>query len=72
MPMKVKVMFQDVKYNRTCLVTNGWKPFAKKYNLQVGDKCKFVMTQREPLSFTMTITQAKGFSFLLPRFIYCY
>ncbi|XP_039686024.1 B3 domain-containing transcription factor VRN1 [Medicago truncatula] len=61
MPMKVKVMFQDVKYNRTCFVTNGWKPFAKKYNLQVGNVCKFVMTQLHPLSFTITITQAKGY-----------
>ncbi|XP_039690901.1 putative B3 domain-containing protein Os03g0621600 isoform X1 [Medicago truncatula] len=61
MPMKVKVRFQDIKNNRTCIVTSGWKPFAKKYNLQVGDKCKFVMTQLQPLSFTITITQAKGY-----------
>jgi len=72
MPMKVKVKLQDIKYNRTCIVTSGWKPFAKKYNLQVGNVCKFVMTQLQPLSFTITITQAKGFSFLLSRFIYYY
>ncbi|GAU49059.1 hypothetical protein TSUD_25170 [Trifolium subterraneum] len=36
----------------------GWKSFSQEHNLQVGDVCKFEMTQREPLSFTITIIPA--------------
>lgn len=59
MPMKVKMMFDGTFTNRTSIVTNGWKLFAQKYNLQVGDVSKFVMTQLQPLSFTITIIPAK-------------
>jgi len=72
--MKVNVNFED--NNRRSVLTIGWKSFNQKYNLQVGDKCKFVMTQREPLSFTVTITpsreqssseklKSQGFSFFV-------
>ncbi|WJX16939.1 hypothetical protein P8452_06911 [Trifolium repens] len=37
-------------------ITGGWKSFSQEHNLHVGDVCKFEMTQREPLSFTITIT----------------
>jgi hypothetical protein len=33
----------------------GWKSFSKEHDLKVGDVCKFDTTQREPLSFTITI-----------------
>jgi hypothetical protein len=55
-------------------MTTGWKSFAQEHNLQVGDVCKFEMTQREPLSFTITITpstkepcteQFRGISFTI-------
>jgi hypothetical protein len=36
----------------------GWKSFVQEHNLQAGDVCKFVMTQRKPLSFTITIIPA--------------
>jgi hypothetical protein len=39
-------------------MTTGWKSFSQEHNLQVGDECKFEMTQREPLSFTITIIPA--------------
>ena len=49
----------EVKLTKSSTVTTGWKKFSKKYNLQVGDVCKFVMTQREPLLFTIIITRAR-------------
>lgn len=59
--MKVNVAF--TKKIRRSFMNTGWKSFNQKYNLQVGDICKFVMTQFHPLSFTITITQAsKGSS----------
>jgi len=69
--MKVDIVFNNKRYSNS--ITTGWKSFNQKYNLQVGDICKFVMTQREPLLFTITITKAikgpnpkklQGFSFL--------
>ncbi|WJX17937.1 hypothetical protein P8452_07792 [Trifolium repens] len=36
----------------------GWKSFSQYHNLQVGDVCKVAMTEREPLSFTITIIPA--------------
>ncbi|KAK2399802.1 B3 domain-containing transcription factor VRN1 [Trifolium repens] len=44
--------------NRHFTMGAGWKSFSQERNLQVGDDCKFEMTQREPLSFTMTIVPA--------------
>ncbi|KAK2399800.1 B3 domain-containing transcription factor VRN1 [Trifolium repens] len=44
--------------NRNFRVGAGWKSFSREHNLQVGDECKFEMTQREPLSFTITIVPA--------------
>ncbi|WJX16926.1 hypothetical protein P8452_06902 [Trifolium repens] len=44
--------------NRHFTMGAGWKSFSQEHNLQVGDDCKFEMTQREPLSFTMTIVPA--------------
>jgi hypothetical protein len=41
--------------NRHFTMGAGWKSFSQEHNLQVGDDCKFEMTQREPLSFTITI-----------------
>ncbi|XP_045820283.1 B3 domain-containing protein Os12g0591400-like isoform X2 [Trifolium pratense] len=53
---RVKLFFEVPK--RNFLMTTGWKPFSQAHNLQVGDVCKFEMTQREPLSFTVTIIPA--------------
>ncbi|WJX16931.1 hypothetical protein P8452_06906 [Trifolium repens] len=52
----VKLFFEEHK--RTFTVTTGWKSFSQEHNLQLGDVCKFEMTQREPLSFTITIIPA--------------
>ncbi|PNY15245.1 auxilin-like protein [Trifolium pratense] len=38
-------------------VNTGWKQFCEEYNLQIGDVCKFEMTQSDPLSFTVTINR---------------
>ena len=54
--MKVDIVFNSKRSSNS--MTTGWKSFNQKYNLQVGDICKFVMTQREPLLFTITITKA--------------
>ncbi|RHN78230.1 putative transcription factor B3-Domain family [Medicago truncatula] len=54
--MKVDIVFNNKRSSKS--MSTGWKLFNQKYNLQVGDKCKFVMTQREPLLFTITITKA--------------
>lgn len=68
---KVNFYFDGV--NRRSIVTKGWRLFAKEYNLQVGDKCKFEMTQLKPPSFTITINKLQGiFSlFLSLIFIIC-
>lgn len=62
----------------------GWSSFAQKHNLQVGDVCKFELTQCKPLSFTVTIISAtkepcpkqfQGISFIIVffnRFIFYY
>jgi hypothetical protein len=52
----VKLFFEEHK--RTFTMTTGWKSFSQEHNLQVGDVCQFEMTQREPLSFTITIIPA--------------
>ncbi|CAJ2651340.1 unnamed protein product [Trifolium pratense] len=52
----VKFNFNERK--RNFVMTTGWKSFSQEHNLQIGDVCKFEMTQREPLSFTITINQA--------------
>jgi hypothetical protein len=44
------------KYKGNFRINGGWKSFSQEHKLQVGDVCKFEMTQREPLSFTITIT----------------
>ncbi|CAJ2627699.1 unnamed protein product [Trifolium pratense] len=44
--------------NRNFTMGAGWKSFSREHNLQVGDVCKFETTQREPLSFTITIVPA--------------
>ncbi|WJX10506.1 hypothetical protein P8452_01221 [Trifolium repens] len=44
--------------NRNFIIGAGWKSFSRDHNLQVGDECKFEMTRREPLSFTITIVPA--------------
>ncbi|XP_045831909.1 B3 domain-containing protein REM6-like [Trifolium pratense] len=44
--------------NRNFTMGAGWKSFSREHNLQVGDVCQFEMTQREPLSFTITIVPA--------------
>ncbi|GAU51598.1 hypothetical protein TSUD_12650 [Trifolium subterraneum] len=54
---KIKVKYDSVR--DFSVVNSGWQPFSKKYNLQTGDVCKFVMTRSEPLSFTITITRAR-------------
>lgn len=76
---KVNVRF-DYE-SRSCIVNSGWKLFTKENNLQVGDMCKFEMTQSEPLSFDISISRAReepspsklqGFSFFLHYlFVYC-
>ncbi|KAL5056794.1 hypothetical protein RYX36_028398 [Vicia faba] len=57
MPMEVKIKF-DANANGMVL-RSGWKNFSQKYNLQIGDICKFVMTQSKPLLFSIAITRAK-------------
>jgi hypothetical protein len=49
----VSLNFQKSK--SSFLMRAGWKSFSKEHELKVGDVCKFEMTQREPLSFTITI-----------------
>ncbi|KAK2453682.1 B3 domain-containing transcription factor VRN1 [Trifolium repens] len=46
------------EWNSNFRIGAGWKSFSQDHNLQVGDECKFEMTQREPLSFTITIVPA--------------
>lgn len=48
-----------IKFNQGFTMKSGWNKFTKKYNLQVGDACKFVMTQSQPLSFSVTITRVR-------------
>ena len=57
MAIEVKLNFDDATKSST--VTTGWKTFSNKYNLQVGDVCKFVMSQCQPLLFTIIITRAR-------------
>ncbi|CAJ2674185.1 unnamed protein product [Trifolium pratense] len=56
-PMEVKIRFDD-NYKKAMMCA-GWKLFSKKYNLQVDDVCKFVMTQRRPPSFIVIINRAR-------------
>jgi len=69
---KVNVKFDYVK--RGSILNVGWNLFAKDNNLQVGDVCKFEMTQSEPLSFNISISRVReypspnklqGFSYFL-------
>jgi hypothetical protein len=55
--MEVNVRFEDG--NKRSTLTKGWKILSKKYNLQVDDVCKFVMTQHRPLLFTINISRAR-------------
>ncbi|KAI5397116.1 hypothetical protein KIW84_063081 [Lathyrus oleraceus] len=49
-----------IKYMTTgSIMKSGWKKFTEKYNLQVGDVCKFVMTRDQPLLFSVTITRVR-------------
>ncbi|XP_045820277.1 B3 domain-containing transcription factor VRN1-like isoform X2 [Trifolium pratense] len=52
----VKLIFDERKRNFE--MRTGWKSFSQEHNLQIGDVCKFEMTQRRPLSFTITINRA--------------
>ncbi|CAJ2674173.1 unnamed protein product [Trifolium pratense] len=56
-PMEVKIRFDD-NYKKAMMCA-GWKLFSKKYNLQVDDTCKFVMTQRRPPSFIVIINRPR-------------
>ncbi|CAJ2664498.1 unnamed protein product [Trifolium pratense] len=56
MAMEVNMRFNNK--NKASFIGTGWKLFSEKYNLQVDDVCKFVMTQREPLFFTIIINRA--------------
>ncbi|XP_045805712.1 B3 domain-containing transcription factor VRN1-like isoform X1 [Trifolium pratense] len=60
MAMEVTLRFQDIDYNRTSFISDGWKPVIQKYNLQVDDRCEFKMIQQHPPSFTLTINEAGG------------
>ncbi|PNX87236.1 B3 DNA-binding domain protein, partial [Trifolium pratense] len=60
MAMEVTLRFQDIDYNRTSFISDGWKPVIQKYNLQVDDICNFKMIQQHPPSFTLTINEAGG------------
>lgn len=69
---KMKLKLDAAKGNFA--LTSGWKSFSQKHDLQVGDYCKFEMTQLKPVAFIVTITRAKdephpdkfqGFSFIL-------
>lgn len=66
-----------IKYMTTgSIMKSGWKKFTEKYNLQVGDVCKFVMPRDQPLLFSVTITRVrkekkpKKFSGIL--FLFCF
>ncbi|CAL5207849.1 unnamed protein product [Lathyrus oleraceus] len=48
-----------IKFSQGFTMKSGWNKFTQKYNLQVGDACKFVMTQSQPLSFSVTITRVR-------------
>jgi hypothetical protein len=76
MAMEVNLRFDQNK--KRSIICAGWKLFSQKYNLQIGDACKFVMTQREPLLFTIIINRARkepnpkmlqGFSFFSIGFV---
>ncbi|RHN78132.1 putative transcription factor B3-Domain family [Medicago truncatula] len=54
---KVNVKFDYA--NRSSIVSAGWNLFTKENNLRVGDVCKFMMTQSEPLSFYISISRAR-------------
>lgn len=77
MTMEVGIRFDAM--GKGMVFRSGWKNFSQRYNLQIGDVCKFMMTQSKPLLFSIAITRAKmetkpkkfqGFSFLLlPLFL---
>jgi hypothetical protein len=76
MAMEVNMRFDHC--HKASYIYGRWKLFSQKYNLQVGDACKFVMTQREPLLFTIIINRARkepnskmlqGFSFFSIGFV---
>jgi hypothetical protein len=76
---KVNVKFDYVK--RCSILNAGWNLFTKDNNLQVGDVCKFEMTQSEPLSFTISIARVRkepspnklqGFSYFLHYLFACF
>jgi len=46
------------EHNRNFVMTAGWKSFSQEHKLQVDDECKFEMTDRKSLSFTITIIPA--------------
>lgn len=56
-----KTWLETLKFdecNRNFAMRAGWKSFVQERNLQAGDVFKFEMTQRKPLSFTITIIPA--------------
>ncbi|GAU49390.1 hypothetical protein TSUD_366840 [Trifolium subterraneum] len=58
-----RIWMIEVKYDQGLdfsTVTCGWKAFSEDNNLQIGDICKFRLTRSEPLTFTITITRARG------------
>jgi hypothetical protein len=55
--MKVNISFSGK--NEKSMIGGCWRRFSKNSNLQVGDDCKFVMTQRRPPSFDVIINRAK-------------
>ncbi|XP_058759764.1 B3 domain-containing protein REM23-like isoform X2 [Vicia villosa] len=57
--MTMEVGFRFDANAKGMVFQNGWKNFSQKYNLQIGDICKFVMTQSKPLLFSIAITRAK-------------
>ncbi|XP_058765290.1 B3 domain-containing transcription factor VRN1-like [Vicia villosa] len=57
--MAMEVNIEYNADNRGFSMKRGWKKFTEKYNLKIGDVCKFVMTQDQPLSFSIIINRVR-------------
>ncbi|XP_058765289.1 B3 domain-containing protein At5g18000-like [Vicia villosa] len=57
--MAMEVIIEYNNYNGGFSMKRGWKKFTDKYNLKIGDVCKFVITSDQPLSFSVTFTRVR-------------
>jgi hypothetical protein len=56
MPMEVNMKF-DFKNGRST-ISSGWMAFRERYDLEVGDFCKFVIIKHRPFVFAVVIKRA--------------